>query len=82
MGRIKARFVKAFGQALPHLSEEEIFWRMHFTIGSMAHTLASRGLLEFISGGKCSPTDVEEARRQLIQYAVGGLRAPSLAERS
>jgi AcrR family transcriptional regulator len=82
MREIKTRFGRAFTRSLPGLTEEEIFWRMHFTIGCLAHTLASRGLLEFMSEGRCSSSDVESARKHLIQFVVGGLQAPSLSENS
>jgi AcrR family transcriptional regulator len=82
MVEIKARFSRAFSRSLPGLTVEEVFWRMHFIIGALAHTLASRGLLEFMSEGKCSSSDVEVARKQLIQFASAGLRAPSLSENS
>lgn len=78
---IRVRFGRALQRSLPALSPEEIFWRMHFTIGALAHTLASRGLLEFLSGGRCTVGDVEQARKQLIQFAMGGLCAPPLEER-
>ncbi|MCX6620707.1 MAG: TetR/AcrR family transcriptional regulator [Acidobacteria bacterium] len=82
MMEIKTRFSRAFARARPGLTPDDVFWRMHFTIGALAHTLASRGLLEFMSEGRCSSSDVVSARRQLIQFVVGGLRAPSLSENS
>ena len=33
------RFTAAFRRALPDLPNEELLWRIHFMIGSMAHTL-------------------------------------------
>lgn len=82
LDQIRIRFGRALQRSLPMLSPEEIFWRMHFTIGALAHTMASRGLLEFLSGGRCSESDAGQAYRQLVQYALGGLGAPPLPERS
>lgn len=81
MDAIRERFGRAFRRSLPGLEAEEIFWRIHFTIGALAHTLASRGLLEFISRGMCSAADADQARTQLIRFVTGGLRAPSLVEK-
>jgi AcrR family transcriptional regulator len=33
------RYTAAFGRALPHLSQQEIQWRMHFMIGAMVFTV-------------------------------------------
>jgi len=33
------RFIEAFRRALPDLPNEELLWRIHFMIGTMAHAL-------------------------------------------
>jgi AcrR family transcriptional regulator len=68
-------FRAALHRALPDLPVEETMWRLHFTIGAMAHTLAGAALLKLISGGKCDTTDMARVERQLVAFTAAGLRA-------
>jgi AcrR family transcriptional regulator len=74
---VSARFVAALRRALPELPPETLFWRVHFTIGAMAHTLAGAHFLHLLSGGRCDPSDAETATRNIIAFAAAGLRAPT-----
>jgi AcrR family transcriptional regulator len=69
------RFAAAFRRTLPGLAPEDLFWRLFFTIGAMAHTLAAGPLLKLISDGICDPSDLEDATRRLVHFAGAGLRA-------
>ncbi len=69
------RFLRAFRMTLPDLPPEELFWRLFFTIGAMAQTLAAGGLLKLISGGICNSSDLVDARNRLITFVTAGLRA-------
>jgi AcrR family transcriptional regulator len=69
------QFRAALHRALPELPVEETLWRLHFTIGAMAHTLAGASLLKMISGGLCDTADMEKVERQLVAYTAAGLRA-------
>ena len=68
-------FVKAFARSLSHLSDEVLFWRLHFMIGAYNYTLMRSGRLEFISGGACASTDLDAACRQLLPFLEAGLTA-------
>ncbi len=70
------RFVAAFRRALPGLSDVERFWRLFFSIGAMAHTLAAPDLLRLVSGGACDPLDVETAVEMLVAFIEGGMKSP------
>jgi len=59
----------------------EVYWRMHFMIGSFAHTLAGGALLQTMSNGICDPNDLQSITDRLIAFAVGGLTAP-IAEKT
>lgn len=74
------KFLGAFRQLLPHLSEGERMWRFHFMAGAMGHTVSCTHVLEKYSGGLCRPSDPEEALGQLVTFLAAGMRAPSRAQ--
>jgi AcrR family transcriptional regulator len=74
MTKVAERFFAALRRALPGLHREDFFWRVHFMIGALAHTMAGRHLLEFISNGCCDPTDTEAVTGQYVQFVCAGLR--------
>ncbi len=77
MGEIARRFGEALQRALPALPEKELYFRMHFAVGAMAHTLAGGKLCEVLSRGRCELNDVEAIRRQMVPFICAGLRAES-----
>ena len=70
------RFVAAFRRALPGLTDEELFWRMHFSIGAMACTLTGTPFLKIISNGRFDASDMDAAGDRLVAFICGGMRAP------
>ena len=74
-GEVVQRFTAALGRALPHLDRPDVFWRLLFTVGSMAHTMALSDKLPSISGGVCAIEDAESTIRRLLPFVVGGLQA-------
>ena len=42
----------------------------------MSYTFAATDILEFISNGQCTLSDLEGAQKRLIAYAAAGLKAP------
>jgi len=71
------QFLPALRRALPHLPLEELYWRMHFTIGGMAHTMTHGSYLRTMSGGLCEPNNIERIIEEMVAYAAAGLKAPS-----
>lgn len=68
------RFRKAFGKALPGLEEEELVWRIHFTVGSMIHTMAhGETLFRFTEGASGQPS-MENTMSRFIRFAAAGMR--------
>lgn len=69
---LAARFESAFLKALPHLTREEIFWRMKFTFGALHHWLLTRN--KFLP--PCAEkTTFEEQTTKLIKFTAAGFRA-------
>jgi AcrR family transcriptional regulator len=74
---IAARFTPALERALPVVPTDEVFWRMHFAIGAMAHTMCDTFRLKLISAGRCDAgEDIDATIRRLVSFVAGGLRAP------
>lgn len=71
-----SKFKDAFDSSLPHVSEEELMWRIHFLIGAMVHTWTNHSGLESLSGGVCKLNDEEEVINRLIAFCAAGLKAP------
>ncbi|MGY8691129.1 MAG: TetR/AcrR family transcriptional regulator [Verrucomicrobiales bacterium] len=71
-----SRFPQAIGRALPSLSEKEIIWRLHFTVGVLIHVLIhTEGLLQF-AGDRVGRPSLENILTMVITYCRAGLEAP------
>jgi len=70
------RFLPAFHRALPRLPLRELYWRLHFTVGAMAHTMTHGQYLRLISGGLCDPDDTDRMASALVGFAARGLETP------
>ena len=65
------RFVDALARALPHLEREELLWRVHFMIGSMAHTMTTDPILPVAIQPLAFPLRME----RLVRFLAAGFRA-------
>lgn len=72
---IVERFFPAFKKACPHLPASILFWRCHFLVGGMAHTMCDKEAVEMYAKGVCDTNDVEGIIRELVTYSAAGLRA-------
>jgi AcrR family transcriptional regulator len=75
MGEIARRFSAAMRRALPGLPEEDMYWRMFFAVGVLAHTLAKGQLVEVVSQGRCRPGDIDAVVKRMATFLCAGLRA-------
>ncbi len=71
-----SRFMKAAGQALPHLDAEDVFWRLHFSVGTMIFALTHEDRVEKFSGGNVSASSPEDTLKRLIDFTASGMKAP------
>ena len=73
------RFSGALGPRLPHLSREEAFWRFHFMVGAMSHTLhviADWKNLESLFLDVPEPSRVDQVVDRLVTFLAAGFRTP------
>jgi AcrR family transcriptional regulator len=68
--------LQALAKALPKLSRDELYWRFHFTLGTMVYTMARPGRIESISQGEIDTTDPDAALEHMVRFAAAGFRAP------
>jgi AcrR family transcriptional regulator len=77
---VATRFIQAYQRALPGMPLVELLWRLHFSVGVMAHTLGAAHLLRVMSDGQCDPTDTEGMLRRMGAFMHAGLSTPVPAE--
>jgi AcrR family transcriptional regulator len=77
-GEILPRFLRAIHDAVPELPISEMFWRWHFAIGAMAHSLSvSPDELKRLTEGLLSSDDAEITLERIVQFLAAGFRAPA-----
>lgn len=62
-------------RALPHASDEDIFWGYHFVTGALLLTLARTGRIDKLSGGICQSEDFEAVKKRMAKFMAGGFMA-------
>jgi AcrR family transcriptional regulator len=70
---IAMRFGSALSGALPGVPREELFWRVHFIVGALCHTVVNTEILTAVSGGLCTQDDEEAVLDRLLDFAEAGL---------
>jgi len=73
------RFIPAFQRALPGLPLPELYWRLHFSIGAMAHTMGASTMLRVFSRGLCDQSDTQGTLARMKTFVLAGLAAPVTA---
>ena len=71
------RFKEAFHEALPHLTRQELTWRLHFVLGALSYTLAGTDVFRLIAHAMPHEKDNDELLLQrLAPFLAAGLKAP------
>ena len=75
------RYKEAFLKSLPHLSRQELTWRLHFVMGALSYTLAGTDALKLFAQVAATDRDNDELLLQrLAPFLVAGLKAPALGD--
>src|SRR5882672_5330822 len=74
------RYKEAFMKALPHLSRQELTWRLHFVMGALSYTLAGTDALKLFAQVTSTDNNDELLLQRLAPFLVAGLKAPALAD--
>lgn len=75
------RFIPYLQRALPELDEEDIHWRLHFTLGALHYTITDLKRLERISNGTCDVSEFESTLARIVAWAEAGFRGPAQVAR-
>lgn len=74
-GHVMRQFTAEFARLLPHLSKEELYWRVDLVTGSLTHAMSGFGMIQ-------RKSDVpehqhrEQTAAHLIRFAAAGLKSP------
>jgi len=71
------RFHAALARTLPHLSNEEVHWRLHFVQGAFFHTVSNASVLKLSSKGRCQLVSIDSVLGKIITFCAAGLQARS-----
>ena len=70
-------FTNAVKKAYPELSAEEMFWRLHFTMGTIVFTMSSSdALIDIAASDFNRDIDISGVIKQVIPYVAAGVGAP------
>lgn len=64
------------GEALPALSASERFWRLHFVLGALSHTMCLAGRFEVVPPGVAAHPDADALTAMLLRFLTAGMEAP------
>lgn len=70
------RFRNAFKGALPELGTEDLYWRLHFLVGTLAYCMSGTGTMRLIASSRLHQEgDISELVDRLALFLRGGLTA-------
>lgn len=71
-------FKEAFAAAIPALPKDELYWRMHFMVGTLAYCMAGSDLMRLIASCRmCDPLDSEALISRLTDFLTAGMQSPA-----
>ena len=74
-GHVMRQFTTEFARMLPHLSKEELYWRIDLVTGALTHAMSGFGIIQRKSDVS-EVTHREQTVAHLIRFAAAGLSAP------
>lgn len=78
-GKVFQRYMALVVSAVPSIPPAELFWRVHFMLGSAAFTMSSMKALRAIAEAEFAEhRAVDEVLRLMVPFLAAGMRADSL----
>ncbi|MGI3130984.1 TetR family transcriptional regulator [Halopseudomonas pachastrellae] len=77
-GKVFQRYMGLVVGAVPGIPPQELFWRVHFMLGSAAFTMSSMKALRAIAEAELGePRPVDSVLRLMVPFLAAGMRADS-----
>jgi len=76
MQPLMLRLFEALSLSLPALSEQDLFWRMHFTMGSLSHIMRCHERHSMVPENVNIDLPVEELIESFLDFTAAGMEAP------
>lgn len=71
------RYKPAFAAALPGLQPEELHWRLHFLVGTLAYCMSGANVMHLVASGVLSQgPESERLLQRLTAFLTAGMQAP------
>ncbi|WP_243048913.1 TetR/AcrR family transcriptional regulator [Dyella sp. RRB7] len=74
-GHVMRQFTAEFARLLPHLSKEELYWRVDLVTGALTHAMSGFGMIQRKSDVP-EQQHREQTAQHLIRFAAAGLKSP------
>lgn len=72
-------FKPAFAAALPGLDHEELYWRMHFLVGTLAYCMSGSNMMRLIATSQLAEAPGhEQLVQRLTAFLTAGMKAPAV----
>lgn len=77
-GAVFLRYMRLVHQAAPDLPAQELFWRIHFMLGSAAFTMSSMKALRAIAEAELGThSGIDQVLQLMVPFLAAGMRADS-----
>ncbi len=63
-------------EALPELPRSALFWRLHFTLGALSHTMCMAGRMQILPPGVAPVVETPALTALLLNFLTAGMEAP------
>jgi AcrR family transcriptional regulator len=69
------KLISILKRALPHYTDEDVFWGYHFVTGALMNSLARTGRIDRLSSGLCHSDDFPAIKKRMAKFMAAGFLA-------
>jgi hypothetical protein len=70
------RIFQALALSLPALTEQDLFWRMHFTMGCLSHIMRCHERYSMVPDNVNIDLPVDELIEHFLDFTTAGMEVP------
>ena len=75
MTPLMQRLFQAFAKALPEISTQEVFWKMHFAIGALSHVMRCSEKHAMVPADVNIDLSIDELIERFLDFTTSGMEA-------